>query len=212
MTTSKDFADYCCDLLASVGPCVAKRMFGGFSISMEGLTLAVLADMSEGEKLWLKGDAITRNRYEAAGCAIFTYYPKQGVPRSMNYFSAPEEAMDSADAMRPWAALALECALRARASKAPSKPRAPAKPRAISTQPFAKSLAKVAKPKPPQAALNTAQAATKVVAKRTVPAETARTAAPKPQVAKPTVKRAAAPAPKASAARKSAKGASTAAQ
>ena len=57
MTTSRDFANYCCDLLASVGPCVAKRMFGGFSISMEGLTLAVLADLGEGEKLWLKGDA-----------------------------------------------------------------------------------------------------------------------------------------------------------
>ena len=112
MTASKDFASYCCDLLSSAGQCVAKRMFGGFSISIEGLTMAVLADLGDGEKLWLKGDAAARSRYEAAGCAIFTYYPKQGAPRSMNYFSAPEEAMDSPDAMRPWAALALECAVR----------------------------------------------------------------------------------------------------
>ena len=35
----------------------------------------------------------------------------------MNYFSSPDEAMDSPDAMRPWAALALDCALRARAGK-----------------------------------------------------------------------------------------------
>jgi hypothetical protein len=27
------FADYCCELLASVGPCERKRMFGGFGIS-----------------------------------------------------------------------------------------------------------------------------------------------------------------------------------
>ncbi len=161
MTTSHDFANYCCDLLASAGPCVAKRMFGGFGISTEGLNIALLVDLGDGEKLWLKADNLSRSRYEAQGCAKFTYDTKHG-PRSVDYYSAPEEAMDSPDAMRPWAALALECAVRARASKAPAK--------------------------------------------------TARPAALKPQVAKPTVKRAAAPAPKATAARKSAKGTSTAAQ
>ncbi len=161
MTTSRDFASYCCDLLESAGPCVAKRMFGGFGISTEGLNLALLVDLGEGEKLWLKADNLSRSRYEAEGCARFTYDTKHG-PRSVDYYSAPEEAMDSPDAMRPWAALALECAVRARAGKAP--------------------------------------------------ASTARQATPKPQVAKPTVKRAAAPAPKTTAARKSAKGAKTAAQ
>jgi len=47
----------------------------------------------------------------------------KGVSRSMNYFSSPEEAMDSLDAMRPWAALALDCALRARAVKGLAKPK-----------------------------------------------------------------------------------------
>jgi DNA transformation protein and related proteins len=120
-----DFANYCCELLASAGHCVPKRMFGGFGISTDGLTLAIIADLGDGEKLWLKGDADTRSRYEAAGCAIFTFDMK-GVPRSMNYFSAPEEAMDSPDAMRPWATLALDCAVRARAAKPPAKPRAKA--------------------------------------------------------------------------------------
>ncbi len=122
MPTNTDFANYCCDLLTSVGRCVPKRMFGGFGISTDGLTIAILADLGDGEKLWLKGDAFTRARYEAAGCKIFTY-PMKGVPRSMNYFSAPEEAMDSPDAMRPWATLALDCALRARASKGLAKPK-----------------------------------------------------------------------------------------
>ena len=116
MTSSLDTASYCCDLLSTAGPCVAKRMFGGFSISTGGLTLAILADLGDGEKLWLKGDDATRSQYAAAGCAIFTY-PMKGVPRSMNYFCAPEDAMDSADAMRPWAALALACAVRAHAGK-----------------------------------------------------------------------------------------------
>lgn len=116
MVTHIDFANYCCDLLRTAGPCAAKRMFGGYGISTDGLTIAILADLGDGEKLWLKGDDTARNRYEAAGSKIFTY-PMKGVPRSMNYFSSPEEAMDSTDAMRPWAMLALECALRARAAK-----------------------------------------------------------------------------------------------
>jgi DNA transformation protein and related proteins len=123
MPINTDFANYCCDLLASAGRCVAKRMFGGFGISIDGLTIAILADLGDGEKLWLKGDDSSSPRYEAAGCKIFTY-PAKGVPRSMNYFSAPEDAMDSPDAMRPWAALALDCALRARAVKGLVKPKA----------------------------------------------------------------------------------------
>ena len=122
MPANTDFAHYCCDLLASVGPCIPKRMFGGFGISTEGLTIAILTDLGDGEKLWLKGDDSTRSQYEAAGCKMFTY-PMKGVPRSMNYFSSPEEAMDSPDAMRPWAALALQCALRARAGKSKIKPK-----------------------------------------------------------------------------------------
>ena len=122
MPTNTDFASYCCDLLASAGPCVAKRMFGGFGISTDGLTIAILADLGDGERLWLKGDDSMRSRYEAAGCKIFTY-PMKGVPRTMNYFSSPEEAMDSTDAMRPWAALAVDCALRARADNSQPKPK-----------------------------------------------------------------------------------------
>ena len=122
-----------------MGPCVAKRMFGGFSISTDGLTIAILADLGDGEKLWLKGDDSTRSRYEAAGCKIFTH-PIKGVPRSMNYFSSPEEAMDSTDAMRPWAGLALDCALRARAAKIVAKPRK-------ATKALAKTAAKATRKK-----------------------------------------------------------------
>lgn len=116
MPSNLDFANYCCDRLARAGRCVPKRMFGGYGISTDGLTIAILTDLGGGEKLWLRGDDTTRSQYETAGCKIFTY-PRKGVPRSMNYFSAPEDAMDSPDAMRPWTALALDCALRARSGK-----------------------------------------------------------------------------------------------
>ncbi len=126
MPTNTDLANYCCDLLRSAGPCVAKRMFGGYGISTDGLTIAILTDLGDGEKLWLKGDESTRSHYEAAGCRIFSYAAK-GEPRFMNYFSSPEEAMDSPEAMRPWAALALECALRARAEKQKNPRKKPAR-------------------------------------------------------------------------------------
>ena len=112
-SADRDFADYCCELLASAGPCVAKRMFGGFGISTGGRTLALVADLGAGLQLWLKADADSRARFEAAGCARFTYLAA-GVARSMNYYSAPDEAMESSHAMAPWVRLALDSALKAR--------------------------------------------------------------------------------------------------
>jgi DNA transformation protein len=109
-----EFAAYCCELLASVGPCNARRMFGGWGISTGGLTLALIADLGQGERLWLKANDASRSRFEAAGCTRFTYLAK-GVAKSMNYYSAPDEAMDSPHAMAPWAQLAMAAALQARA-------------------------------------------------------------------------------------------------
>ena len=115
-SNNRDFADYCCELLAALGPVVPKRMFGGWGLSVDGLTIAIVTDLGSGEKLWLKADEETRVRFEAAGCTRFTYDMRQGegkekVARSMNYYSAPEDAMDSPHAMAPWARLALGAAL-----------------------------------------------------------------------------------------------------
>ncbi len=206
----KDFANYCCDLLSTAGPCVPKRMFGGFGISTEGLTIAIIADLGAGEKLWLKGDGSTRGQYEAAGCAIFTYDMK-GVPKSMNYFSAPEAAMDSTDAMRPWAALAHSCALRAHAHKRGGAKQGSAG--SLAATRAASAIAPAPSPAPTQGqgqgqlshtVLERArEVAKKIAASKNLPATKAAT---------PSAKRTTAPAPKTKAARKSAKGASTALQ
>jgi DNA transformation protein and related proteins len=150
-TVNRQFADYCCDLLASQGPCIPKRMFGGWGIAIEGMTLAIIADVGKGEKLWLKGDEEARARFEAAGCERFTYQMKDRLA-SMGYYTAPEEAMDSQDAMRPWAQLALECALRARAARPPVKTSAKPSKAAAKRAP-AKNPAAKASRKSPQAAV-----------------------------------------------------------
>lgn len=115
-SANHDFAQYCCELLAPIGPCSARRMFGGFGIATGGLTVALIADLGQGERLWLKANDASCSHFEAAGCTRFIYLAK-GVAKSMNYYSAPDEAMDSPHAMAPWAERALAAALQARAPK-----------------------------------------------------------------------------------------------
>jgi DNA transformation protein and related proteins len=133
MDKGADFAGYCCELLASLGKCTAKRMFGGYGISVEGLTIAIVADLGNGLTLWLKADDESAARYEKAGCSKFTYLAK-GVPRSVNYYSAPEDALESPQLMAPWARQALASALKAQSAK-PSVRRPATKPQAKPAKP-----------------------------------------------------------------------------
>ena len=48
MACTTGFADYCCELFASVGPCERKRMFGGFGISTGGMSIAWVLDLGGG--------------------------------------------------------------------------------------------------------------------------------------------------------------------
>ena len=134
MAVSKDFADYCCELLSGVGAPVAKRMFGGWGISVEGVTIAIIADLSpkdtgSNEKLYLKVDDVTKKQFEAAGGKRFEMESK-GKTLGMNYYTTPDETMESPDAMLPWARLALRVALDAKAKAKPKVAKTPKKPKA----------------------------------------------------------------------------------
>ena len=129
MAISRDFADYCCELLSGVGTPVPKRMFGGWGISVDGVTIAVIADLGKlggsNQKLYLKVDDVTKAQFEAAGGKRFEMVSKDGKTMGMNYFTTPDETMESPDAMLRWARLALNVALDA---KSKAKPRVKAKP------------------------------------------------------------------------------------
>jgi DNA transformation protein and related proteins len=145
MAISKDFADYCCELLSGVGSPVAKRMFGGWGISVDGVTIAVIADLTKlggaNEKLYLKVDDVTKQQFEAAGGKRFEMESKDGKPMGMNYYTTPDETMESSDAMLPWARMALHVAMDAKAKvKVKAKPKAKAKTKV----PVATKTAKVA--------------------------------------------------------------------
>ena len=101
------------DLFEPLGPISARAMFGGFGLYFDGLIIGIIID----EVLYLKTDDRTCERFEQAGCEPCVYDMK-GKPLILSYWSLPEEAMDSPQAMRPWAQLAIEAAQR----KADAKP------------------------------------------------------------------------------------------
>ncbi|MBP6338825.1 MAG: TfoX/Sxy family protein [Vitreoscilla sp.] len=117
---AQDFVNWCSELLAPLGPVRIKRMFGGHGLYVDEIFIALVA----GETLYLKVDGDTRAQFEAAGCRLFEYTFPGGMTGHLNYFSAPDDAMDSPAQMQPWARLAMASALRARAIKASPKPRA----------------------------------------------------------------------------------------
>lgn len=129
MATPNEFAEHCKELLAPLGAVRSRRMFGGHGFYVDDLFIALIA----GERFYLKVDAITKPAFDAAGSVPFVYEKASapaGRPVSLNYFSAPEEAMESPPLMQPWARLALAAALRARAAKPlATKPARKARPR-----------------------------------------------------------------------------------
>lgn len=100
------------DLFEPLGPMSARAMFGGYGLYLDGLIFGVIID----EALYLKTDGQSRARFEAAGCQPCIYHMK-GKALPMSYWSVPEEAMDSPQAMQPWAQLAIEAARRSQAKR-----------------------------------------------------------------------------------------------
>ncbi|QBK30843.1 TfoX/Sxy family protein [Roseitalea porphyridii] len=103
--------DYLRDLFASVGPITIRRMFGGQGIYCADGIFAVVAF----DRLYVKGDARSSPAYEAAGMQRWGYEnPKTGKVSMMPYWQVPDEALEDAEAMAPWADLAVQTARRAR--------------------------------------------------------------------------------------------------
>lgn len=131
MAVSAEYLELVLELLGPLGGLDGvryKRMFGGASLNVAGMTFALLAD----DTLYLKTDDDTRPRFEAAGLKPFK--PFEDKPGLMSYHQAPETALDDQDEMLEWGRLALDAARRANVKKSPKKPKA--------AKPAAKSAAK----------------------------------------------------------------------
>jgi len=108
----KEFVAYVVDLLQSIGPVEAKRMFGGHGIFLDGLMFGLIAD----SVLYLKADKESQDEFTAKGLEAFSYN-KKGKAMKMSYYQAPEEALENLDDMNVWGNKAYSAALRAASAK-----------------------------------------------------------------------------------------------
>lgn len=96
------FVVHVLELLSTLGPCRARRMFGGHGIYLGERMIGLIAWV----RLYLQTDAQTRATVTAAGCDPFVYAAK-GRPVTIAHHEPPPEALDDAHRMRPWARVAL---------------------------------------------------------------------------------------------------------
>jgi DNA transformation protein len=96
------------EIFAPFGSVQVRAMFGGYGVSREGASFAIVAD---GE-VFLKADDASRAQFAAAGSTPFVYQAK-GKPVTMSYWRIPEIALDDPDEMRRWCGLAHDAARRA---------------------------------------------------------------------------------------------------
>ncbi len=112
-----DLIDWLAEELAALGHLSHRPMMGGRTLYLDGTVFTIIAD---GE-LWFKADAASDVLWDEAGCPRFTYEMGEGRSGTMNYRRAPDEVHDDPDALRRWAALALEAGQRGPARKPKKK-------------------------------------------------------------------------------------------
>lgn len=97
------------EMFQSLGLITIKKMFGGKSIYVRGVIMAI---ETNGE-IFLKADAASAQQFASVGARQWTYDGK-GKSVSMPYWTIPENAFDDPDIMAIWMKLALEAGMRSK--------------------------------------------------------------------------------------------------
>jgi DNA transformation protein len=118
MAIDPSFRDAVTFRLSPMGPVVARGMFGGAGIFLDGLMFGLIV----GDALYLKADGETELAFEEAGSEPFTYL-RAGAPATLGYWRVPEEVWDDGAALLRWSGDALGVAKRAAVAKRPKKKR-----------------------------------------------------------------------------------------
>ncbi len=88
-------------------------MFGGHGLYVDGVIVAIVID----DIVYFKTDEENRGEFAALSLEPFVYVTKQGERTLTSYHRAPDEALESPDAMGEWLRSALGAALRKAAAK-----------------------------------------------------------------------------------------------
>ena len=107
-----EFVRYLMELLEPMKGVRAKKMFGGYGIFKNEHMFGLVAD----DMLYLKADQKTIPSYEELGLGPFVYEKKEK-KIAMSYYQAPEEALDSSEALCEWAAQAYKAAIDVKKNK-----------------------------------------------------------------------------------------------
>jgi DNA transformation protein len=96
MVKSKnDYADFIVDKLAGLGDVSYQRLFGGYGVSCEELTFALIAD----DTLYFKVDDSNREMYDIAGAGYF--------PHPISYREVPTEVFEDMAKLYEWAEISI---------------------------------------------------------------------------------------------------------
>jgi DNA transformation protein len=102
------------EALEPLGTVSMRKMMGGATLYLDGTIFALIDDA----EIWFKADEESNPVWDAEGCCDrFTVIFKDGTVDRMNYRRGPTDVYDDADAMRRWAALALEAGARRKTKK-----------------------------------------------------------------------------------------------
>jgi DNA transformation protein len=123
MARRSEFVQLVLDLMAAVGEVRARAMFGGYGIYLGGIMFAIVVD----DRLYLKADNATRRAFSDRSLDSFSYVAR-GRTITMQYYEAPAEVFESAEAMQNWVRPALDCAVRQKSRWQRAQRRRPASP------------------------------------------------------------------------------------
>ncbi len=117
MAAKDDYLHFVLEQLAPLGKITSRPLFGGHAIYRDGVVFALVSRNT----LFLKVDALTRERFESKGLAQFN--PFEDPKAKMQYFAAPADIFESEDGLQLWAGLAIEAGQRAATKKTAKKVR-----------------------------------------------------------------------------------------
>ncbi len=95
--------------MTPIGRLRVRAMFGGYGIYLDDCFIAIIVD----DRLYFKADLVTASEFEAKGLNPFSYMAR-GKLVTLQYFEAPPEVFEEAEAMRFWVQKAYAAAVRAR--------------------------------------------------------------------------------------------------
>lgn len=118
MAISRGFHDFILDLLAPLEP-MPRRMFSGVGLFHSGAMFALLVR----DTMYLRVDETTRERFEQAGSAPFSYQRAEREVSLSAYYAVPEDLLDRQDELLQWARDAIATARRAASTARPARSR-----------------------------------------------------------------------------------------